>query len=107
YPELDAATVASIFIGSTVGMGLSFPATDQHRTDIGTEFGHMNHMPDGALCRCGARGCIEAYAGDYGILRAAYSVPEHAAPAPSVPSADFQQIAARARGGDKNAVRAF
>ena len=41
-------------------------------------------LPDGALCRCGMRGCIEAYAADYGILRAAYSVPDSTPPAASI-----------------------
>jgi len=33
------------------------------------EFGHMKYQPDGPLCNCGRRGCIEAYIGDYAILR--------------------------------------
>ena len=40
----------------------------------------MNHLPDGARCRCGMKGCIEAYAADYGVLRTAYGVPEQATP---------------------------
>nr|WP_255714174.1 ROK family protein [Pelagibacterium xiamenense] len=107
HPALAHATYATIFIGATVGMGLSFPSEGPLPADIGTEFGHMNHMPDGALCRCGAHGCIEAYAADYGILRAAYSVPEHTTPANAVPPGDFQQIIARARAGDRNAIHAF
>src|SRR3546814_12418462 len=38
-------------------------------------FGHMLHIPGGAMCRCGARGCIEAYAGFYAVLRTAFEVP--------------------------------
>jgi len=33
------------------------------------ELGHILYKPDGELCRCGKRGCIEAYAADYGIMR--------------------------------------
>ncbi|WMT85546.1 ROK family transcriptional regulator [Pelagibacterium sp. 26DY04] len=105
-PTLDSGTVATIHIGSTIGMGLTFP-NGRPETDLGTEFGHMVHVPGGALCRCGARGCIESYAADYAILRAAYSVPEQATPASSVPAADFQQLAMRARQGERNARRAF
>lgn len=105
-PELGSGTIATIHLGSTIGMGLTFPA-GRPDADLGTEFGHMIHVPGGALCRCGARGCIEAYASDYAILRAAYSVPEHTAPASAVPPADFQQIVARARHGERNARRAF
>ena len=88
-------------------MGLTFADTDRMGSDIGTEFGHMIHVPDGALCRCGSVGCIEAYAADYGILRSAYSVPRHTPPAQAVPPDDFRQIVSRARMGDRNALHAF
>lgn len=106
-PELADKTIATAFIGSSVGMGLSFFNAEGLGGDIGTEFGHMIHVPGGPACRCGARGCIEAYAADYGILRAAYSVPEHTPPAHAVPPGDFQQIINRARMGDRNALHAF
>ena len=35
------------------------------------EIGHVPVHPDGLLCRCGARGCLEQYAGQEAILRAA------------------------------------
>jgi transcriptional regulator of PTS gene len=35
------------------------------------EFGHTKIRPDGALCRCGQRGCLEAYVADYAIAREA------------------------------------
>ncbi|MDQ7907852.1 ROK family protein [Phytohabitans sp. ZYX-F-186] len=35
------------------------------------ELGHMAVRPDGPACRCGARGCLEQYAGQEAILRAA------------------------------------
>ncbi len=37
----------------------------------GAEFGHTKVQLDGALCRCGQRGCLEAYVGDYAMLREA------------------------------------
>ena len=106
-PEIGSETVATIHLGSTIGMGLTFPAGRSPDADLGTEFGHMIHVPGGALCRCGARGCIEAYAADYAVLRAAYSVPEHTVPASAVPPADILQITARARHGERSARRAF
>ncbi len=33
------------------------------------EIGHIPVQPDGLLCRCGARGCLEQYAGQEAILR--------------------------------------
>ncbi|MFY1633516.1 ROK family protein [Solwaraspora sp. WMMB335] len=35
------------------------------------ELGHMAVRPDGPACRCGAAGCLEQYAGQEAILRAA------------------------------------
>jgi transcriptional regulator of PTS gene len=35
------------------------------------EFGHTIVRPEGALCRCGQRGCLEAYVADYAIAREA------------------------------------
>ena len=58
-PKLHDASVATVFIGSTVAMGLSLQGQIAGRSEGGaTEFGHMNHIPNGALCRCGMRGCI-------------------------------------------------
>jgi predicted NBD/HSP70 family sugar kinase len=38
-------------------------------TGFGGEVGHLTVDPDGPRCRCGSRGCLEAYAGSYGIVR--------------------------------------
>jgi predicted NBD/HSP70 family sugar kinase len=35
------------------------------------EFGHVTIAPDGPACHCGAHGCLEQYAGQEAILRAA------------------------------------
>jgi predicted NBD/HSP70 family sugar kinase len=35
------------------------------------EIGHIPINPDGPTCRCGARGCLEQYAGQEAVLRAA------------------------------------
>jgi predicted NBD/HSP70 family sugar kinase len=107
-PALLDASVATVFVGSTVAMGLSLHGQITGRGDDGaTEFGHMNHAPNGALCRCGMRGCIEAYAADYGVLRTTYSVPETAPPAPAVPPAQYQSLIQRAETGDRAATHGF
>lgn len=106
--KLHDASVATVFVGSTVAMGMTFRGQIMGRGDEGaTEFGHMNHVPNGALCRCGMRGCIEAYAADYGVLRTAYSVPETATPAPAVPAHEYEGLIARAEAGDRAATHAF
>jgi predicted NBD/HSP70 family sugar kinase len=37
----------------------------------GGEFGHTKVRLEGALCRCGQRGCLEAYLADYALRREA------------------------------------
>ncbi|SEQ44017.1 Sugar kinase of the NBD/HSP70 family, may contain an N-terminal HTH domain [Devosia sp. YR412] len=107
-PALADASVATVFVGSTVAMGMTFRGQILGRSDEGaTEFGHMNHQPNGALCRCGMRGCVEAYASDYGVLRTAYSVPETATPAPAVPAQEYEGLIARAEAGERAATHAF
>lgn len=107
-PALHEASVATVFVGSTVAMGVTFRGQIMGRGDEGaTEFGHMNHLPNGALCRCGMRGCIEAYAADYAVLRNAYSVPETAPPAPAVPAQQYEMLMQRAEAGDRSATHAF
>jgi predicted NBD/HSP70 family sugar kinase len=108
YPELRHLRVATVFIGSTVAMGMSLPGRDPGQNDEGaTEFGHMNHLPDGARCRCGMQGCIEAYAADYGVLRTAYGVPDSAPPAAAVPAAAYQELVHLGQTGRRNVVHAF
>lgn len=41
---------------------------------MGLELGHTKVQFDGALCRCGQRGCLEAYVADYALVREAATV---------------------------------
>ena len=43
-------------------------------TNQAMEIGHIVIDPNGPLCQCGSRGCLEAIAGKRGILRKAYEV---------------------------------
>ncbi len=64
-------------IESGVGMGIVLNG-QLYRGDrgCGAEFGHTKVQLDGAMCRCGQRGCLEAYVADYAIEReAAISAP--------------------------------
>lgn len=107
-PKLHEVSVATVFVGSTVAMGLSLHGQIAGRGEGGaTEFGHMNHIPNGALCRCGMRGCIEAYAADYGVLRTSFSVPETTPPAPAVPAQQYESLVQRAEQGDRAATHGF
>ena len=102
-------TTACVFMGYGIGMGLVIDGAVYHGSSgSSAEFGHMNHVANGAKCRCGRRGCLEAYASDYGILRSAENLPDDTMP-PSG-AVDLQIIAgleAAARRGDKNATAAF
>lgn len=56
------------------GLGMGFVMNHRlyrgtHR--VGVELGHTKVQLDGALCRCGQRGCLEAYVADYALAREA------------------------------------
>jgi predicted NBD/HSP70 family sugar kinase len=66
------ADFAVVTIEHGVGMGLVM----NHRLyrgaqRLGLELGHTKVQLDGALCRCGQRGCLEAYVADYALAREA------------------------------------
>ncbi|KIC46235.1 ROK family transcriptional regulator [Tateyamaria sp. ANG-S1] len=64
-----------ITIESGVGMGMVLGGQLYRGTrGCGAEFGHTKVHLDGALCRCGQRGCLEAYISDYALVREASSV---------------------------------
>ena len=70
----DRANFAVVTIEQGVGMGMVL----DHRVfrganGVGPELGHTKVQIDGALCRCGQRGCLEAYLADYAIAREAYA----------------------------------
>jgi predicted NBD/HSP70 family sugar kinase len=68
----------------------------------------MIHRPDGALCRCGRRGCIEAYAGNYAIWRNARQGSENDEPVSDLSDEALQALAATARrkpGPEREAFR--
>ena len=98
--------LAALSLGHSIGLGIARSVED--RVDVtAPNFGHMLHVPDGALCRCGARGCIEAYCGFYAVLRVAFEVPTNRIPAKFVPIAEVEKIATAARSGNRMASFAF
>ena len=105
----STGSAAVVFVGYGVGMGLIIEgAVYDGPTGAAGEFGHMIHVPDGPLCLCGRRGCLEAYIGDYGIYRAANGLdPTSEPPAAAIDAATMAGIEARARGGDKAARAAY
>lgn len=97
---------AAILLSRGIGMGLVLNGELFTGTrSSGSEFGHMIHRPGGALCRCGRRGCVEAYAGSYAIWRNARGIDETTPPT-DVPDAEMALLAeaARARPGPERAA---
>ena len=63
---------AVVTIEHGVGMGLVLDHNlYRGAKGMGMELGHTTVRLDGALCRCGKRGCLEAYVADYALIREA------------------------------------
>jgi len=103
----DFRSLAALSLGHSIGLGIIRRTSHGGRDVSAPNFGHMLHMANGGLCRCGTRGCIEAYAGFYAILRTAFEVPLDTIPAKFVPLAELDKIAARARQGHRISGFAF
>ena len=57
-------------LGTGVGGGLILDgAVFRGAFGIGAELGHMRLIPDGQLCGCGIRGCLEQYASGSALMR--------------------------------------
>jgi predicted NBD/HSP70 family sugar kinase len=67
----------------------------------------MIHIPHGALCRCGRRGCIEAYAGNYALVRSASGCGESDPPAADSGQAEIAARAHAARASEGRERAAF
>lgn len=75
-----AGTVLAITLGTGIGGGVAIDGNLHGGHDgIAGEFGHQTVVPDGPLCGCGNRGCIEAVARPAVIAAAAgTATPEEA-----------------------------
>ncbi|MBN1695679.1 ROK family protein [candidate division WOR-3 bacterium] len=61
-----------IVVGFTLGTGIGGGFIVDGKVYTGSrgfasEYGHMTIDPDGPLCHCGKKGCLEAFVGSYGI----------------------------------------
>ncbi|MFT3988935.1 ROK family protein [Aestuariivirga sp.] len=103
-----AGTTCVVFTGYGVGGALIINGQVYHgETGAAAEFGHMNHVPHGLLCRCGRRGCVEAYAADYAIARAAGLGRTEEPPLSAIADQEMAEIEERAAAGDQAALEAF
>src|SRR5215470_386144 len=100
-PALAEGLVATIMVGHGVGMGVVVDGEARFGADAGSEIGHVKLAPDGSQCRCGQRGCIEAYLADYALYRDARTfldLPPAASQQPS--ETQMALLRERALGGD-------
>ena len=68
----DCPNLVVIMLGYGIGMSVLINGVPYLGANgSAAEFGHSKYQPDGALCACGKLGCIEAYASDYALYRAA------------------------------------
>jgi predicted NBD/HSP70 family sugar kinase len=107
-PERYGANFATVLLSTGVGMGLYMDGRMFSGVrSSAVEFGHTNFRPDGALCRCGRRGCIEAYAGTYSLWRAVRGVPETQLLEEDPPADALQTLIEAARASDGPERQAF
>lgn len=107
-PEQFGDSFAAILMSYGIGMGLFlrgelFTGVESSAA----EFGHMCHIPQGAQCRCGRRGCIEAYAGDYAIWRNAQQADVSQVSHEPIDQLAMDRLLKRAREADGPERRAF
>lgn len=99
---------AVVTIEDGVGMGLVLNnALYRGSCGMGLELGHTKVQIDGALCRCGQRGCLEAYLADYALAREASTALDHSFDAPHSIQVSLEQLFAKAREGDASALTIF
>jgi len=107
-PALAQGLSATIMVGHGVGMGVVVDGEARWGAGAGSEIGHVKLAPDGPQCRCGQRGCIEAYLADYALYRDARTfldLPPAASQQPS--EAQMALLRERALGGDPRLEQLF
>src|SRR6266516_3700154 len=91
------------FIGSGVGASVVIGGRTYRGVSSAGEWGHTTIQVGGLLCRCGSRGCLEAYVGAEGIL-ARYR--EAAKRRPEPVEDEEAELAALLRSADRSPVAA-
>ncbi|KAA2316054.1 ROK family protein [Pseudooceanicola sediminis] len=74
---------------------------------VGLELGHTKVHLDGALCRCGQRGCLEAYVADYALAREAATALDRSAHNRQSAHALLETLFAEAKAGNESARTIF
>lgn len=119
--DANLATYAELWRGAGQGLENFVVVTVEHGVGMGaviggqlyrgskgfgSEFGHSKIQRGGALCRCGQRGCLEAYVADYAILREASTfLPLQDLTDPHEVQRGLNRLAELAREGDEEVRR--
>jgi predicted NBD/HSP70 family sugar kinase len=110
HPERFGDSFAAVLLSHGIGMGLYLKGgIFTGLKSSAAEFGHMCFELGGARCRCGRTGCIEAYAGDYAIWRAAKGADRQVVPEIDIDVETMRGLASAAKaldGPERAAYRA-
>ncbi|WP_372837336.1 ROK family protein, partial [Puniceibacterium confluentis] len=99
---------AVVTIEEGVGMGLVLGnRLFRGSRGIGLELGHTKVQLDGALCRCGKRGCLEAYVADYALAREAATALDRNHNNPQSPKVMLETLFEQAKAGNESARTIF
>jgi len=99
---------AVVTIENGVGMGLVLDnRLFRGARGMGLELGHTKVHLDGALCRCGQRGCLEAYLADYALAREAATALDRNPRVPQSPNAMLDTLFTQAKSGNEAARTIF
>ena len=99
---------AVVTIEHGVGMGLVLNNRLFRGTrGMGLELGHIKVQLDGALCRCGQRGCLEAYLADYALAREASTALGRSFRNMQSPQAMLETLFGEAKAGNQAAQTIF
>ncbi|MBM6594689.1 ROK family protein [Microvirga pudoricolor] len=108
-PTLRAGRTACLMVGDGVGLGFLING-ELYRgaRSGGSEFGHVRLRRSGPQCRCGGRGCIEAFLADYALHRDAQLIDHRPAPNALIPGEEaMATIVRQARAGDPALLNLF
>ncbi|MGJ8589423.1 MAG: ROK family protein [Yoonia sp.] len=102
------ADFAVVTIENGVGMGLVLDnRLFRGARGMGLELGHTKVQLDGALCRCGQRGCLEAYLADYALAREAATALDRNPRTPQSTYVMLDALFAQAKSGNEAARTIF
>lgn len=107
-PALAEGLAATITVGHGVGMGVVVDGEARWGVGASSEIGHVKLAPNGPQCRCGQRGCVEAYLADYALYRDARTIIDLPPATSQQPSeAQMALLRDRARDGDPRLEQLF